>query len=329
MFADKLVRIVIGLFIVLFVGIVGYQVIEGWSAFDSLYMTVITLASVGFMEVHDLSTTGRLFTIFLILGGGGLLVYSISAITAFVVEGELTDALRRRRMQNKIDKLKGHTIVCGADQTGRYIIEELTKINQTFVVIEADPERIKRLEANNILHIRGNATHDAVLLEAGIARAHGLIAALHSDADNLFVSLTAKVLNPQIRVISKAIEEESEPKLSRAGADGIVMSHRIGALRMVSEMLRPSVVTFLDVMLRFKDQTIRVDEITIPAHSPFVGKRLEQLNILGIEGVSVVALKDGENYTFNPSKETVLRTDDVLIMMGNVGLIQQIRDRVG
>ncbi|MGE5707716.1 MAG: potassium channel family protein [Bacteroidota bacterium] len=325
---DRLIRIAALLVLVLFIGVAGYQLLEDWSVLDSLYMTVITIASVGFGETHPLSDAGRIFTIFLILGGGGVLVYGFSSVTAFIVEGDLSDVLRKRKMQRLIDQFQNHHIVCGADQTARYLIDELRKTGQDFVVVDRDSEKLKSLEALNIPYIRGDATHDSVLLAAGIERAKGLIAALHSDADNLFVTLTAKDLNPSLRVISKAIEEGSERKLRRAGADGVVMPIKNGAMRMASELLRPSVVTFLDLMLRSQDATIRVESIEPGENCRFLGKTLRECGILEVEGFSVVALKDSDgNYHYNPPKETPIERDTVLIVMGKVEPINEMKRR--
>ncbi|MCX5884965.1 MAG: NAD-binding protein [Proteobacteria bacterium] len=331
MIYKRLLFILITFLLVLFAGVIGYKTIEGWTVLEALYMTVITLASVGFMEVHPLSPAGRIFTISLILGGTGILIYGISTVTAFIVEGELTNVLRRRKMQKKIDQLKGHYIVCGADQTGRYAIEELVNIKQHFAVIEKDSEKIKHLEEQDILCIEGDATHNAVLQTAGIQRAKGLITALHSDAENLLVVFTAKKLNPNLRVIAKAVEEESEQKIRMAGADGVVMPNFIGGLRMVSEMTRPSVVTFLDTMLRSQDKTIRVEEIEIGPGSLFLGKSIDDTGILSTEGVTLVALVNkinGSNYLFNPPKSRVLTENDVLIVMGNVEVINTLKEKV-
>lgn len=226
-------------------------------------------------------------------------------------------------MQNKINGLNNHYIVCGADQTGRYVIEELVKTKRAFVVIEKDTLKIKQLESQDILFVDGDATHNAILQTAGIEKATGLIAALHTDADNLLVVLTAKQLKPSIRIISKAIEEESEQKIRMAGADGVVMPNFIGGMRMVSEMLRPSVVTFLDVMLRARDRTVRVEDIVIAEHSPFIGKTLQETGMLDREGMTVVALKDAlqDRYIFNPLKTSVLGSNHTLVVMGDVEII--------
>lgn len=329
MLYKRLIGIFIALSIIFSAGVFGYKIIEGWTILDSLYMTVITLASVGFMEVHPLSNAGRIFTILLILYGSGVLIYGISVITAFIIEGELTDILRRRKMNKKISQLKGHYIVCGADQTGRYVIEELSKTKKDFVVIEKDAEKVKHFIEQNILCVEGDATHDAVLDMAGIKKAKGFITSLHSDAENLFVVITAKRLNPDIRVISKAVEEESDQKIRMVGADGVVLPNSIGGLRMVSEMIRPTVVTFLDIMLRSKDKTIRIEDIEINPGSPFAGRTLDETGLLKIEGVTVVALKDRTNdtYIFNPSGKIHLSENNVLIVMGNIDFINSIKDR--
>lgn len=328
MLYKKLIGIFIALIVVILIGIAGYESIEKWPLIDSIYMTVITLSSVGFMEVHPLSNSGRILTMFLILCGSGVLVYGVSVVIAFIVEGELTDVLRRRKMNRKIEDLKEHFIVCGADQTARYVIEELEKTKREFVVIEKDPVRIKKLIERDILCIEGDATHDSVLQKAGIRRAKGFITSLHSDAENVFVVITAKRLNPSLRVISKALEEESEQKIKMVGADCVVMPEFIGGLRMVSEMIRPSVVNFLDVMLRTKDNAIRIENIEINKGCKFLGKTLLETGIMELEGAAVVALEDKSTgaYKFNPSRQTVLNENLVLIVMGNVNRIEEIRN---
>ncbi len=327
MLRKRLIGILAALAFIMLTGTGGYVAIEGWAPLDALYMTVITLSSVGFMEVHDLSDKGRVFTMALILCGSGVLIYGISIITAFIVEGELTDVLRRRKMQKRIDRLEGHYIVCGADQTGRYVIDELLRTQKKFSVIDRDAAKIRELLSRDILCVEGDATHDAVLLNAGIQRAVGFVTALHSDAENLFTVITARRLNPGLRIISKAVDEESVQKIRSVGADSVVMPNFIGGLRMVSEMIRPSVVNFLDVMLRVKDRTVRVEEIALADASPFAGRKLGETGALGVEGVTVVALtdKEGVSYHFNPPHSRVLTGGDILIVMGDVERINGLR----
>lgn len=321
----KIAGILFLLLILLISGAAGYMLIEGWSFFDGLYMTVITVASVGYGETHPLSGNGRFFTILLILCGSSILLYSLSVITAFFVEGELTDVLKRMKMKKAIDLLQGHVIVCGESQTGRYVIDELLKTHKPLVVVETDKNKIAGLLAREIPHVEGDATSDAVLQAAGVERASGLITTLHTDAENLFVVLTAKGLNPDLRVISKAVDEESRLKLKKIGADGVVMPNAIGGLRMASEIIRPAVVSFLDLMLHAKDQTIRVEEIPVGPDSPFAGKTLEETGILSLPDVTVVALMQDGAYRFNPPRDTVVRDGTVIIVMGMVTTINRVR----
>lgn len=233
-------------------------------------------------------------------------------------------------MTKSIADLKDHFIVCGESQTGHYVIEELGKTGCDFVVIEKVRAKIDALRRRNILCLEGDATADAMLREAGVERARGLLAALHSDAENLFVVLTAKGLNPALKVVSKALDEESREKLARVGADGVVMPNHIGAMRMVSEMIRPGVVTFLDLMLRTKDKTVRVEEVVLPPGSRFAGKSLQDTGMLDEPDVTVVALVEpGGGYRFNPSRHAVLEEGRTVIVMGNVEGINHIRRKAG
>lgn len=329
MLSKRLINLIIAVVFVVAIGIIGYILIEGWSFLDAWYMTIISLATVGFMEVNPLSPKGRIFTIFLILGGMGILLYGVSTVVALFVEGELSEVIRRKRMQKNIDEMRDHYIVCGTGKTAQYVIEEMQKTHKDFVVIENDKDKIKMLEEQGTLYVEGDATHDAVLTKAGIEGARGLITVLHTDAENLFVVLTAKGLNRNLKIISRVREEESVEKIKRAGADSVVMPDFIGGMRMVSEMIRPSIVTFLDVMLREKDKTIRVEEIDIPSDSRFIGKSLEQIGILEREGLTVVALKDSitGSYKFNPSRTTELKMNDVIIVMGDVKEIDKLREK--
>ncbi|HQT25820.1 MAG TPA: NAD-binding protein, partial [Burkholderiales bacterium] len=210
-------------------------------------------------------------------------------------------------------------------QTGHYVIEELQKVRRPFVVIETDRNKIDSLLARNIPLVEGDATTEGALEAAGISRASGLITTLHTDAENLFVVLTAKGLNPRLRVIAKAVEEESRQKLLKVGADGVVMPNAIGGLRMVSEMTRPNVVNFLDLMLRSKEQTIRVEEILIAQGSSFIGKSLTETGIVHLPDVTVISLAQNGDYLINPPRDTVMREGMVIVLMGTVTAISRIR----
>lgn len=325
----RLLTALAALIAVAFVGAFGYALIEGWPLFDGLYMTVITIATVGYGETHPLSHQDQAFTILLILLGSGVMLYAVSALTAFIVEGTLGDFFKRLKMEKKIGSLKGHHIICGMSGTSRYAVDEFLKTGMDFVVIELDPHKISELEKRGILYVQGDATSDAALHDAGILRAAGLISALHSDADNLLVALTARELNRDLRIVAKANHEESEHKLRKVGADGVVMPNFIGGLRMASELIRPSVVTFLDTMLRGLDRAVRVEEIPIEQNSTVAGRTLEESGLLGTEGVSVLALVRGkEPYRFNPRPSQRLEPGDCLIVMGFSTLIGKLRNRL-
>jgi voltage-gated potassium channel len=325
----KLVLVIALLFATLLAGASGYVLIEKWDFLDAVYMTVITVASVGYGEIHPLSDEGRIFTMGLILAGSGIMIYAVSSFTAFIVEGELTDVLKRLKMEKRIKALKGHYIVCGDSTTGRYAIEELAKTGRAFVVVERDPAKLADLERRGMLFVEGDATSDAVLQEASIASAKGLIATLHSDADNLFLVFTARGLKSELRIVAKAVDEESREKIRKAGADAVVMPNAIGALRLVSELVRPTVVTFLDVMLRDNDHAIRVEELAVPENSPVAGQALADTGLLTETGASLVALvREAQPYLFNPPPATRLQRGDRLIMMGEMAVIQELGKRL-
>ena len=319
--------IISGIFIVFAAGIGGYMAIEGWPLLDALYMVVITLASVGYGEVQPLSPNGRIFTMFLILGGTGMLVYAVSSFTAFIVEGDLTDVLRRKKMQKRIAALSGHYIICGAGLTGRYCVEELDRTQRQFVVIERDAERVKELVDQGVLCVEGDASHDTTLRRAGIERAAGLVSALATDAENLFVVFTARRLKADLRIVSKAGEKEAEEKLRLAGADGVVSPKSIGGLRMASELIRPTVTGFLDKMLRLQNRTIRVDEIQVAAGSRFAGRSLAESGLLNQRAFSVVAVTtpDSDSHAFNPPADTVLQTGQTIVVIGEIAAIQEAK----
>ncbi|HRY29601.1 MAG TPA: potassium channel protein [Elusimicrobiota bacterium] len=310
---------------VLLAGVLGYHFIEGWNLFDALYMTVITLATVGYGETNPLSPTGRMFTIFLIFGGIGLLTYAFSTFTAFLVEGELGEALRRRRMQKKIDSISNHYIVCGGGRTGSYIIDEFLKVKTPFVVIDLNPDEAAALSQRGVLVLTGDASHDDVLRQAGIDRARGLITCLPTDKDNMFVVVSAKGINPRLRVVAKSVDKGVREKFFRGGADSVVSPNFIGGLRMASGMLRPAVVSFLDTMLRDTESTLRVSEATVGGRA--AGKTLEEtVHRLGLDLVVLaVRAASGQDYAFNPKPKTRLVQDDVVVVMGPVDEVHKLQ----
>lgn len=320
------ISLVVGIIIV---GISGYHFIEGWGFLDSIYMTVITITTIGYGETHPLTTKGRIFTIFLILGGISIIGYGFSVIASFIIEGELAGLIGRRRMHKALEKLSNHYILCGLGETGRIIAQEFIQTKTPFVVIEFNTAKVELAKELGVPFIVGDATKDSNLLAAGIKRAHGLISSLHSDKDNVFVVLTARALNKDLRIVSRAVEQESEHKLKIAGADNIVSPNYIGGLRMASVMIRPTVVGFLDVMMR-DPATIRIEGIAISKHSSIVGKTLQQSNISHKTGLIVIAIKrvNNENYLYNPRLDTIIEAEDSLVVMGDINQVESLRNLV-
>jgi len=328
MLQDRLIKIIVALAIVLAIGTAAFMAIEKWTLLESLYMTVITITTVGFQEVRPLSGNGRIFTIFLILLGTGVLLYALSSIVAFIVEGKLLDIFRRKKMKSKIEDMNEQIIVCGSDGCAEYIIDELIKTKDPFVVIENDSDKIKELQKReDILFLEGDASEDEILKEAGILRAKGLISALPSDKDNLFVVLTARGINKNLRIISLAIDQNSEHKLRRAGADSVVTPNAIGGMRMASTMLRPIVVSFLDKMLYSKEATIRVEEASIAKGSDLTGKSLAQAKIGEKTGLIIIAVRDGKtgSFHYNPGSTTIIKENDILITIGTPEQMKALR----
>lgn len=309
-------------------GVAGYALIERWSLFDAAYMTVITLASVGYGEVRPLSVAGRAFTMALIMLGMGTFVYALSTITAFFVEGELGGYLRRKKVKRSIERLEGHLIVCGTGHVARYIIAELHATGRAFVVIDKDPERLGGMkERDDILFLRGEPTDEAALAAAGVGRARGLVSALENDKENLFVVMIARGLNPALRIVTKSADERSAPIFARAGADAVVSPEFIGGLRMASELVRPEVVSFLDAMLRTEGAALRVEEIAVRPGSPLAGKALREVNDDDRAGLRVIAVKDAATggYTYIPPSSFTISAGDILIVIGTAAKIEAFR----
>ena len=310
-------------------GTTGFMAVEGWPFLDALYMTTITLSTVGFQEVHPLSTGGRLLAMALILGGTGSLLYGLSVVTAFIVEGELRELLGKRRMEKVLAKLHAHVIVCGAGETGKHVVEELLKTQTPCVVIEQDLARLKHLERfGGMPVIEGDATDGVVLSRARIDIARGLITTLPSDKDNLFVILTARELNPTLRIVSRVIGDDSHAKLRKAGADAVVSSNQIGGLRLASELIRPHVVSFLDTMLRDPHRVLRIEEAEVLPGAPVVGKTLDELDLVSRVGLVIIAKRRGPTgeFVYNPRASTPLDAGDFLIVCGELSQVETLRN---
>lgn len=310
----RFATILILLISILLIGTTGFQVIEGWSFFDALYMTVITLATVGFSETHPLSTSGRVFTMFMIMGGIGVITYGVTSMTSFIIEGEINGYLRKRRMHKAINRMSGHYIVCGGGDNGRYVIEELLRTKRNVVVVESDKDRAALLLEAGILVIVGDATADQTLQEAGIAQAAGLVSVLSQDRDNLFLVISARGLNAKLRIVSKIVDVGVKEKFIRSGADSAVSAAYIGGLRMASELIRPDTVSFLDSMLR-DAANYRVEDVLVGPS--FQGKSIKECIDPVSEGLLVVGHKHEGIYEFNPRPSTKVKSGDTLIVIGD------------
>ena len=333
---NRVIQAVLLIIAIFVLGTTGYVIIglatgQQWSLLNCAYMTIITLATVGYGEILDLSGNpiGRLYTIVLIMLGMGVLLYGVSTITAFIVEGDLTKALWRRKMEKEIRKKKSHFIVCGAGSTGFYIIEELLATGRDFVVIDKENESIERARKDGeFAYIIGDATDDDILLKGGIKEAAGVVTALPDDKDNLFVTVSARELNKNIRIIAKVIDPQSRSKMILAGATSVVSPNAIGGLRMVSEMVRPHVVTFLDKMLRDRDEIYRFEEVRIPEGSRFIGKRLKETGIHDEMGIPILAIREagGENFIYNPKPDTEVKKDMVFVVLAKKEEVNRLKE---
>jgi len=316
----------LSLLVILALGTVGYKVLEGWDLLDSLYMTVITLTTVGFSEVHPfVRQETRVFTILLILSGVGLVLYSLGAFTQSLVEGQVRDLLGRGSVRRKIQSLSEHCIVCGFGRIGQSICQELSVAQVPFVVVEKDQSQLQKIEQEGFLGILGDATSEEVLTEAGIERAKALIPAASTDADNVYITLTARGLNPRLTIVARAAEPGAERKLLWAGADRVVSPYQMSGQRMANILLRPAVVEFMETSLYDPSVDLVMEEVHIPAQSPFEGKSLQSSGLRRDYGIIVVAIKrkDGE-LLVNPSPEEALKAGDVLIALGKRGDFKSI-----
>ncbi|MFH2043514.1 MAG: potassium channel protein [Pseudomonadota bacterium] len=330
----RLYFILFAIFLVVLAGSSGYYIIFGGKPkyIDCLYMTVISMTSVGYGEILPITghIPAQIFTMILITFGMGIILYGISTLTAITIEGELSGILRKNKMENKIKKLNQHFIVCGGGETGRHVIEELAKNMEKVVLIEHLEDNIEKSKSiKELLYIKGSATEDNNLVAAGIERAAGIVICLPSDKDNLYVTMTSRMINSKIRIISRMVEQSIEPKLRKAGADSVVSPNFIGGLRMASEMFRPAVVNFLDGMLRSSQGNIRINQISISKKSCVIGKQINELKLTEKYNLIVLGSKhQGSDIVFNPPPTWVLMESSAIIVMGEVENIERAKQSV-
>ena len=315
----KFITILSVLLLLVFFSTVGIHIIEGWPWLDCLWHTIITISTVGYHLAHPLSPAGKVFTMFVIVVAFAVFAYGASTVAAMIFEGELQKILTVKRMEKMVAKLKNHTIVCGLGRTGQAAIKELYKEKVPFVVIEKDESKVEEAKEQypNLIYIHGDATQDETLLKAGVKSASNLIVATADDADNLFITLSAKNLNPRIRIVTRANREENVIKLKRAGATEVILPNVIGGLRMASLAIRPSVVSFLDIVTHHGEIDLRLEEVKVPKGSPFHGKLLKDLDIPKKTGVIVIGIRreDG-SFILNPTSTTMVLEGDSLIIIG-------------
>lgn len=319
-----LLSVFIALFIVV-LGTTGYMVIEGWNVLDSLYMTVITLSTVGYDEVGEPGDIGRIFTICLIFLGVGFFLYIAGAIVQFMVEGRIRAVLGRRRLERKIDQLKNHYIICGYGRIGRILCKNIRRKPLDLVVIEKNQELISAMDEDGILYVSGDASVGGNLIKTGIERANGLIAALGSDADNVFLVLTARQINSDLFILARASQKESISKLTAAGATQVVSPYDIGAASMAQRILRPAVTNFLDLAFTHERKDIQMEEMLVSVSSKLANVMLRDSGIRQQLNLIIIAIKTSDGgMLFNPSFETTIQAGDTVIAVGEFKNLEKL-----
>lgn len=304
------------LFVVL-IGTVVYRVIEGWSFLDSLYMVIITLFTVGFQEVHPLSQPGKFFTILIIVAGVGAAVYAATQLVEIIVEGEILGYGRRRKMDKKIKGLTNHYIICGYGRTGHQVAAEFDSARISYVVVDQKQEIEEELGLKDIPYIVGDITSDDNLIEAGIQSARGLIAAADSDVANLYVTLSARVLNPNLYIVARASEIEAEKKLMMAGANRVIAPYFISGKRMAALATRPVTSDFLDMVMHGESIEFSLNEIGVPDNSPLIDKTISEAEIRHRSGALVLAIRRSDgSFDMQPDSSSVIKKGDIFVVIG-------------
>jgi voltage-gated potassium channel len=299
------------------VGTIGFHFIEEWNFVDSFYVTITTLSTVGYGDFVPRTTEGKFFAVFIIIFGVGTMLYSFGLISEEVIEGRLRKLLGRGKLEKMIEKMSNHYIICGCGRIGFLICRELAAEKVPCVVIDNNPDVIQKVQDEGFIYCKGDATQDKTLIEAGIKRAKGIVCVLPSDAENLYVILTAKELNQNIYIMSRSEEEESEHRLIRAGADRVMSPYTLGGVRMAMAILRPAMLDFIEITTRRQSLELRMEEISVCKGSPIIGMSLEESGIRQHYGLIIVAVKkDSGKMIFNPLADYLIAESDRLIAMG-------------
>jgi voltage-gated potassium channel len=321
----QLLKAVVFLSVIIFSGTAGFMLIEGWDVLDSLYMVIITITTTGFEEVHPLSPQGQLFTLILVLVSFAVVIYIGGIGVQILIESKI---FKRKRMENRIKNLSDHYIVCGYGRMGTHICEELSKAGVDFVVIENNAANHPKLDAAGYLYDSGDASHDATLERVGVRKAKGLVAVLPNDAENVFTTLTAKFLNPKIFVVARAIEDETEPKLSKAGADRVVKPYELGGYRMASLLLRPGVADFIEIVAANRNIDLQIEEIVVKKGSKMHKKTLAELPIRNEFNTIIVSIQNDDKgiFVYNPKGNTIVDEGNKLIAIGERKNLEKLKD---
>ena len=313
------------LLLLICIGTAGYMLIEGWNLRDALYMVIITITTTGFEEVHPLSGGGEIFTLFLVIVSFGTVFYIGGIGIHILIESKI---FRRRRMEKKINNLDNHYIICGYGRMGTHICEELAHAGVDFCVIENNPANHQKLDEAGYIFDTGDASHDSTLERVGVKRARGLIAVLSNDAENVFTTLTAKFLNPKIFVVARAVEDETEPKLLKAGADRVVKPYELGGVRMASLLLRPGVADFIEIVAANRNIDLQIEEIVVKKGSKMDKKSLAQLPIRTEFNAIIVSIQNDEKgiFVYNPTGSTIVDEGNKLIAIGEKSNLERLKD---
>lgn len=321
---NRIVLIIIEIAGIVASGTMGYMVIEGWSFLDSFFMTIITITTVGFEEVKELSPNGQIFTILLIFSSLGIVTYGVSVVFKDVIEGNFIKYIKARQLDKMLNNLVDHYIVCGAGQTGKSVVAELQKAKVPYVIIETDREKVESLQEQNIPIFHGDATHDEVLEKMQIKKAKGVITVLDTDADNVFTVLSCRQLNPKLHIVARSIVHSSEAKLIKAGADVVVSPNQIGGQRMAVLAINTVLANILDIVTNNEEDNLpKLLEIKISPNSNLAGQSIQEANVRVKTGLTVLAIIRGDEKILNPSPEMILQSGDLLLVIGSEEQVKQ------